>query len=213
VSATKKFGRGCEVAMRKWQGGALVVATHNAGKVVEINQLLAPFDVDAVSAGSLGLEEPEETEASFIGNALLKARAAAVASKTPALADDSGLAVDALNGAPGIFSARWAGPAKDFGMAMRRVKRELAVLDKPSHRAAFVCALALVWPDGHEVVFEGQVEGTLTFPPRGLRGFGYDPIFVPSGFQETFGEMDPSIKHAMSHRARAFEQLVAACFQ
>jgi XTP/dITP diphosphohydrolase len=201
------------VAMRKWLGGALVVATHNAGKVVEINELLAPFAVDAVSAGSLGLEEPEETESSFIGNALLKARAAAFASRTPALADDSGLVVDALNGAPGIFSARWAGPAKDFGMAMLRVESELAVLEKPSHRAAFVCALALVWPDGHEVVFEGKVEGTLTFPPRGLRGFGYDPIFVPSGFQETFGEMDPSRKHVMSHRARAFEQLAAECFQ
>lgn len=198
--------------MRKWQGGSLVVATHNAGKVFEINELLVPYGVDAVSSASLGLGEPDETEPDFKGNALLKARAAAKVAGLPALADDSGLAVEALNGAPGIFSARWAGPDKDFALAMKRVEGELAALNAPSQRAAFICALAMVWPDGYEVVFEGRVEGTLTFPPRGVRGFGYDPIFVPEGFHETFGEMDQVLKHAMSHRARAFAQLVAACF-
>jgi XTP/dITP diphosphohydrolase len=196
---------------RRFDGGRLVVASHNPGKVREIAELLAPFKVEAVAAGALNLPEPEETESTFVGNATLKARAAALASGLPALADDSGLAVAALNGAPGIYSARWAGPAKDFAAAMARVERELAGKSDPS--AKFVCALALCWPDGHCEAFAGEVNGRLRFPPRGEKGFGYDPIFVPEGHDITFGEMDPAMKHAMSHRARAFAQLVAACFR
>jgi XTP/dITP diphosphohydrolase len=195
---------------RRFAGGRLVVASHNPGKVREIAELLAPFAIEVISAGTLKLPEPEETEASFIGNAVLKARAAALASRLPALADDSGLCVSALKGAPGIHSARWAGPAKDFTVAMRRIAGELgAAADRT---AKFVCALALCWPDGHCESFEGEVHGSLTFPPRGEKGFGYDPIFVPTGHAVTFAEMVPAAKHAMSHRARAFEKLVAACF-
>ncbi len=187
----------------------LVVASHNAGKVREINDLLAPFGKDAVSAGTLGLPEPEETADSFVGNARIKAEAAAAASGLPALADDSGLAVTALDGAPGIYSARWGGPAKDFGLAMEKVNTELgAETDRSAH---FVCALCLAWPDGHVETFEGRVDGTLVWPPRGTQGFGYDPIFQPDGHDLTFGEIEPQAKHAMSHRARAFALLVAAC--
>jgi XTP/dITP diphosphohydrolase len=201
---------------RRFDGRTLVVASHNPGKVREIAELLRPFGVTPVSAANLGLSEPEETETTFRGNAELKARAAALAAKVPALADDSGLAVDALGGAPGIHSARWAGDeARDFVAAMKRVERELAARGataaKPA-RARFICALSLCWPDGHCETFEGKVEGTLAFPPRGLRGFGYDPIFVADGRTLTFGEMDPAEKHAISHRADAFRQLVAACF-
>lgn len=196
---------------RRFSSPRLVVASHNPGKVREIGELLAPFKVEAVSAGSLNLPEPEETEATFIGNAKLKALAAATASGLPALSDDSGLAVSALKGAPGIYSARWAGPTKDFSIAMQKVERELGAATDRS--AKFVCALALCWPDGHCETFEGEVHGTLVFPPRGTHGFGYDPIFVPEGHTVTFGEMDPAAKHAMSHRARAFAQLVAACFR
>ena len=196
---------------RIFSGGRLVLATHNTGKVREINDLLAPFAVDVVSAGALNLPEPEETETTFIGNAKLKALAAATASGCPALSDDSGLSVTALNGVPGIYSARWAGPTKDFAMAMKKVEQELA--GKADRSAKFVCALALCWPDGHCDSFEGEVHGTLTFPPRGDKGFGYDPIFVPQGHTTTFAEMDPAAKHAMSHRADAFAQLVAACFK
>ena len=188
----------------------LVLATHNPGKVVEIDALLKPFGIDVVSAGELGLPEPEETENSFEGNARLKAQAAASESGLPALADDSGLAVAALDGAPGIYSARWAGPNKDFTLAMDRVRSELG--DNPAREAMFVCALTLAWPDGHDETFLGTISGALKFPPSGDRGFGYDPIFVPTGFNQTFAEMDPDKKHAMSHRAHAFEQLVAACF-
>ena len=188
----------------------LVLATHNPGKVVEIDALLKPFGIDVVSAGELGLPEPEETENSFEGNARLKAQAAASESGLPALADDSGLAVAALDGAPGIYSARWAGPNKDFTLAMDRVRSELG--DNPAREAMFVCALTLAWPDGHDETFLGTISGALKFPPSGDKGFGYDPIFVPTGFNQTFGEMDPDKKHAMSHRAHAFEQLVAACF-
>jgi len=195
---------------RRFTGDTLVVATHNPGKLREIAELLAPYVREAVSAGSLGLPEPEETESSFVGNAVLKAKAAALASGRPALADDSGLAVHGLGGAPGIYSARWAGPGKDFGFAMERVRRELG--DNPDRGAHFVCALALAWPDGHVECFEGTVHGTLVFPPRGAKGFGYDPIFLPDGHAVTFGEMEPAAKHAMSHRADAFRQLVAACF-
>lgn len=196
---------------RTFTGGRLVLATHNPGKVREIAELLAPFKVDVVSAGELNLPEPEETETTFIGNAKLKALAAATASGLPALSDDSGLSVTALNGAPGIYSARWAGPAKDFAVAMARVEKEL--IGKTDRSAKFVCALALCWPDGHCETFEGEVHGTLSFPPRGHKGFGYDPIFVAKGQTITFAEMEPIAKHAMSHRATAFRQLVAACFK
>ncbi|MBL8643107.1 MAG: RdgB/HAM1 family non-canonical purine NTP pyrophosphatase [Rhodospirillaceae bacterium] len=196
---------------RIFSGARLVLATHNPGKVREIKDLLAPFSVDVVSAGELNLPEPEETETTFIGNAQLKALAAAKASGQPALADDSGLSVAALNGAPGIYSARWAGPAKDFSIAMKRVEQELQ--GKTDRTAKFVCALSLCWPDGHAENFEGEVRGRLVFPPRGNKGFGYDPIFVPVGHSTTFAEMEPAAKHAMSHRAKAFAQLVAACFK
>lgn len=189
----------------------IVVASHNAGKVREINELLHPFGLEAVSAADLNLPEPEETEDTFIGNALLKARAAARASRLPALSDDSGLAVDALDGAPGIHSARYAGPDRDFDYAMARLNRDMTASGRPEQTARFICALALVWPDGEEVAFEGKVEGEITFPPRGAHGFGYDPVFQPLGHAISFGEMDPAEKHGMSHRADAFRQLIAAC--
>ncbi len=197
-------------------GETLVIASHNPGKVREIEELLEPYAVTVVSAGALGLPEPEETGAGFAENAALKARAAARGAGLPALADDSGLAVQALGGEPGIRSARWAGPAKDFGLAMARVERELAAARARSgadeRGAAFVCALCLAWPDGSERSFEGRVEGRLVWPPRGSRGFGYDPIFIPAGFEITFGEMEPGEKHRISHRARAFAKLVRAVF-
>ncbi len=197
--------------MSRWiSGDTLVLATHNPGKVREIEDLLRPFAVPVVAAGALGLPEPEETGLTFIANAELKARAAAEGSGKPALADDSGLSVAGLDGAPGIYSARWAGPDKDFTGAMERVRLELG--DNPNRAAAFHCALSLAWPDGKIVTVEGIIDGTLTFPPRGLHGFGYDPIFVPDGHSLTFGEMEPAAKHAMSHRARAFAQLVGAVF-
>lgn len=185
--------------------GRIVIASHNPGKVREIAELLEPFGLEAIRADSLGLPEPEETGLTFAANAELKALAAAIGARLPALADDSGLVVPALGGAPGVYSARWAGPGKDFDLAMERVRKGLAQQDDRS--AHFVCALALGWPDGTCEVFEGRVDGTLVFPPRGELGFGYDPIFLPEGESETFGEMEPSRKHAMSHRARAFEQL------
>jgi XTP/dITP diphosphohydrolase len=195
---------------RRFTGERLVVATHNPGKLVEIAELLSPFGVAALGAAALGLPEPEETGATFEANAEIKACAATMASRIPALADDSGLAVPALGGAPGIYSARWAGPKRDFSQAMARVERELA--GKRDRRAHFVAALALTWPDGHVETFRGEVHGTLTWPPRGTRGFGYDPMFVAEGETQTFGEMEPARKHAMSHRADAFRKLVAACF-
>jgi XTP/dITP diphosphohydrolase len=192
------------------RGATLVVASHNQGKVREINDLLAPFCIATRGAAELGLAEPEETETTFAGNAALKARAAADASGLPALADDSGLAVTALDGAPGIYSARWAGAAKDFGFAIQRVERELREKSARDLSAKFVCALALAEPGKEPEIFEGEVHGHLVFPPRGTKGFGYDPIFVADGMSETFGEMEPARKHAMSHRARAFAKLVAA---
>lgn len=189
----------------------LVIASHNAGKVREIAELLAPFGVEVISAGALGLAEPEETEATFAGNAILKAEAAAKASNLAALSDDSGLCVEAMDGAPGIYSARWAGPTKDFSLAMARVEKELT--GKSDRRAHFICALALAQPGEPTRVFEGRVDGTLVFPPRGIKGFGYDPIFLAVGERETFGEMDPAKKHAMSHRARAFAKLVDEVFR
>ncbi len=188
----------------------LVIASHNPGKIREIGDLVRPFDVEVVSAGDLNLPEPEETETTFVGNAVLKAQAAVEGSGLPALADDSGLAVTALGGDPGIYSARWAGPAKDFAVAMKKVQDALG--DAEDRSAKFVCALALAWPDGHVESFEGEVHGALSWPPRGAKGFGYDPIFIPDGFQITFGEMEPEKKHGMSHRALAFRQMVDACF-
>ncbi len=192
-------------------GARLVAATHNPGKARELAALLeGRFEV--ISAAALGLAEPDEPETTFVGNAIVKARAAADASGLIALADDSGLCVAALDGAPGIYSARWAGPAKDFGEAMAKVEARLADTDDSDRSAWFICALAAAWPKGPIVAVEGRVDGTLTFPPRGERGFGYDPIFVPLGGAETFGEMDPAAKHTMSHRARAFAALKAALF-
>jgi XTP/dITP diphosphohydrolase len=189
--------------------GPLVIASHNPGKVEEIAALMAPFGVDTVAAAALGLPEPEETGDSFEANAALKAHAAARASGLQSLADDSGLVVPALGGAPGIYSARWAGAEKDFVAAMARVERELGPRDRT---AVFVAVLALAWPDRGEDLFRGEVRGRLIWPPRGTRGFGYDPMFVPAGGSLTFGEMDPADKHQISHRARAFSKLVAACF-
>jgi len=197
---------------RKFTGETLVVASHNPGKVVEINDLLSSFSVNAVSASSLDLDEPEETGTTFVANAVLKAEAAATAANLPALADDSGLVVSALDGQPGIYSARWAGPGKDFGVAMERVEAALQASGSDDRSAHFVCVLALAWPDGHVETFEGRVYGTLAWPARGDKGFGYDPVFVPDGFDITFGEMEPQRKHDMSHRSVAFAQLVDACF-
>lgn len=198
---------------RKLPPGRLVVASHNAGKVKEINELLAPHAIEAVSAGELGLGEPEETEKTFLGNALLKTQAAAEASGLPALADDSGLETAALGGAPGVYSARWAGGSRDFSAAMARVERELKAAGAADYSARFVCVLALAWPDGHAETFEGEVRGRLVFPPRGKQGFGYDPIFLPDGEAETFGEMPAEKKHAMSHRANAFRKLINECLE
>lgn len=201
---------------RRFSGDTLVIASHNQGKVREIGDLIAPFKVRAVSAGELGLPEPEETGLTFIANAELKALAAAKAAQLPALADDSGMSVDALDGAPGIYSARWAGPSKDFGLAMDKVWK--AVQDKPvkpPFHAQFVCALTLAWPDGHVESFEGIIPGHLVWPPRGQHGFGYDPMFLPQvdpAETRTFGEMPAAEKHGISHRALAFRQLIDACF-
>jgi XTP/dITP diphosphohydrolase len=215
--------------MRKLGAGKLVIASHNEGKVREIRALLGPYGIEPVSAAELDLPEPDEIGTTFIDNADLKARAAADLSGLPALADDSGLCVEALGDRPGIFSARWAladphvdpaaGPgevagARDFMRAMERVHDELEALGPDASRNAhFICALAVCWPDGHSEWFEGRVDGTLAWPPRGDRGFGYDPIFVPAGRDETFGEMDQAEKHEISHRADAFRKLVAALIE
>jgi XTP/dITP diphosphohydrolase len=202
------------MTIRLKSGTRLVVASHNPGKVREINALLAPYGIDAVSAGELGLPEPEETGATFIANAELKALSAARESGLPALADDSGLEVAALDGAPGVYSARWAGETKDFALAMNRVEKELELRDAktPEQRGAnFICALTLATPDGACETFEGKVFGTLVWPPRGNRGFGYDPVFLAHGEAQTFGEMEPEKKHGQSHRARAFELFREAC--
>lgn len=216
--------------MKTLQRGKLVIASHNEGKVREIRDLLGPFGIEPVSAADLDLPEPEEIGVNFIENADLKARQAADLSGLPALADDSGLCVEALGGRPGIFSARWALSAdprvapdaepgevegtRDFGLAMRRVQEELERCGPEASRAAhFVCALAVVWPDGQSEWFEGRVEGTLVWPPRGDNGFGYDAMFLPAGHDRTFGEMEPDAKHAISHRADAFRKLVKALLQ
>jgi XTP/dITP diphosphohydrolase len=206
--------------VRKLLPGKLVIASHNAGKLREIRALLAPFGVEPVSASELGLPEPAETEDSFAGNALIKARAAAMGAGIVALADDSGLMVDALGGAPGVYTADWAekqayegGPGRDWYMAMGKVEGKLAELGPATNRSAhFISTLALMWPDGEYAIFEGRASGTLVWPPRGRTGFGYDPVFQPLGKTLTFGEMAPEDKHAVNHRAIAFAKLVAAVF-
>lgn len=193
--------------------GTLVIASHNTGKVREIAELLAPYGLDFTSAADLGLDEPEETGTTFIANAELKALAAARVSGKPALADDSGFCVSGLDGDPGIYSARWAGPGKDFSVAMQRVHDALAAARSDDKRAWFTCALTLAWPDGHTESVEGYVNGTICWPPRGEHGFGYDPMFIPEGETLTFGEAESDWKHSVSHRADAFKQLVARCFR
>lgn len=185
----------------------LVIASHNAGKVKEIAQMLASLSIEVCSAADVGADEPEETGSSFVENAEIKSRHVSDFCGYPSLADDSGLVVPALGGAPGIYSARWAGPAKDFSVAIRRIQEELKSTDTP--QAYFICVLSLCMPDGITYNFEGRVDGTLTFPPRGKKGFGYDPIFIPAGHDRTFAEMDPEEKHRISHRARAFEKFRA----
>jgi XTP/dITP diphosphohydrolase len=204
---------GFDLMAKLSRGTRLVVASHNPGKVWEIKQLIEPYGLDAISAGDLGLSEPEESEPTFDGNARLKALAAATGSGLPALADDSGLEVDCLGGAPGIYSARWAGPGKDFGLAMKRLGEEITSRNAwvaPGPRANFISVLCLAWPDGETRIFEGKVFGHLVWPPRGGNGFGYDPMFVPDGQTETFGEMQPEAKYAISHRTRAFAAFKAA---
>jgi XTP/dITP diphosphohydrolase len=198
---------------RKLVPGRLVIASHNKGKIPEIAALMAPYGMELVSAADLDVPEPEETGTSFAANAELKARFSADLTGLPALADDSGLCVDALDGDPGIFSARWAGEPRDFGRAMELVESNLKAKGPDAGRDAhFVCALSICWPDGHVVTVEGRVDGHLVWPPRGDKGFGYDPMFQPIGHDISFGEMDPAAKHAMSHRADAFRKLVAAVF-
>jgi XTP/dITP diphosphohydrolase len=197
------------MARRLDRGARLVLASHNPGKLAELVDLLRPHGITAISAASLGLPEPEEDAPDFVGNARIKALAAARMSGLPALADDSGFCVAALNGAPGVHSARWAGPAKDFSHAMQRVNREVA--DAQDRRAWFVAALCLAWPDCHTETFVGRVDGQAIWPPRGSKGFGYDPMFVPTGAAAAFGEMDSAEKHTLSHRTRAFAQLMRAC--
>ena len=188
-----------------------MVASHNIGKVREFADLLRPFELDVVSAAELGLPEPDETGATFVENSLLKSHSSAKISGLLALADDSGLAVEALGGEPGIYSARWAGPGKDFNVAMKKIEDALqacGATEAKDRRAAFICVLSLAWPDGHHQVFEGKIEGTLVWPPRGDNGFGYDPMFQADGHDITFGEMEPDSKHAISHRADAFNKML-----
>lgn len=206
---------------RKIGSGKLVIATHNAGKLREISALLAPFGLECISAGALGLPEPPETGTTFVENALIKARASAEASGLPALADDSGLSVAALDGRPGVYTADWAErqhfegePGRDWYMAMGKVEGMLQQKGADTPRDAwFSCTLALAWPDGEYAVYEGRVDGTLTWPPRGDKGFGYDPVFVPAGGTQTFAEIEPDAKHAISHRADAFAKLVKDQFE
>ncbi len=198
---------------RKFESGKLVIASHNPGKVREIAELLEPFGAEVISAGELGLPEPVEDGETFIANAEIKALAAAKASGLVALADDSGLCVHALGGDPGVYSARWAGTEKNFSVAMQKIEDALREAGAEDRSAHFACALTLAWPDGHAESFEGQVQGRMAWPPRGEKGFGYDPTFIPDGHDITFAEMEPAAKHAMSHRAQAFKLLVEACFR
>ncbi len=190
-------------------GQKLVLASHNKGKLREIESLLLPHGIEVVSAGALGLPEPVEDAPDFAGNARIKAVAAATASGLPALSDDSGFCVAVLDGAPGVLSARWAGPSKDFSMAMAAVQQRIG--DNPDRRAWFIAALCLAWADGHTETFLGRIDGTVVWPPRGDKGFGYDPMFIPAGYTVSFGEMEPDEKHVISHRARAFNQVLASC--
>ena len=192
------------------RGQKLLLASYNAGKLREIEALLLPVRIEVISAAALGLPEPVEDAPDFTGNARVKAVAAATASGLPALSDDSGFCVAALHGAPGVYSARWAGPSKDFAAAMATVHERID--DNLDRRAWFIAALCIAWPDRHTQTFVGRIDGAITWPPRGDRGFGYDPMFVPAGCQQTFGEMNPDDKHAISHRARAFAQVLASCF-
>jgi XTP/dITP diphosphohydrolase len=192
-------------------GSRLVLASHNQGKLAELTDLLRPYQIDIVSAGALGLTEPDETAPDFAGNARIKALAAAAATNLPAFSDDSGFCAAALGGEPGVLSARWGGPEKDFAKAMAMVHERAG--DAADRRVWFVAALCLAWPDGHTETYVGRVDGTMAWPPRGDKGFGYDPMFVPEGGTLTFGEMDPAVKHTLSHRARAFTQVMAACFE
>jgi XTP/dITP diphosphohydrolase len=199
------------MAARKLVSGQrIVLASHNKGKLREIEALLHPLGVEVASAGDLGLPEPAEDAPDFAGNARIKATAAATASGLPALSDDSGFCVAALGGAPGVHSARWAGPEKDFAAAMAAVNERIG--DDRDRRAWFIAALCLAWPDGHSETFVGRIDGTAVWPPRGDKGFGYDPMFVPDGAEQTFGEMNQEAKHAISHRARAFAQILKSCF-
>lgn len=201
--------------MRAFTEKRLLVATHNAGKLDEMRALLAPYGVDVVGAAQMGLAEPVETEDSFVGNARIKARAAMLATGLPVLADDSGISVDALGGAPGVYTADWAetGQGRDFGMAMARTWHELQAVDAPApHLAQFRCTLVLMWPDNHDEVFEGVLPGQVVWPPRGAEGHGYDPIFQPDGHSITLGEMSAEVKNSLSHRARAVAQMIGACF-
>ena len=199
------------MARKLVRGARLVLASHNPGKLAEVEELVRPFGFNVGSASSLGLPEPPEAAPDFAGNARIKALAAARAGGLPALADDSGFCVAALGGAPGVHSARWAGPAKDFDLAMEQVNILLG--EAPDRRAWFIAALCLAWPDGHTATFLGRVDGEAVWPPRGENGFGYDPMFLPTGGSGTFGELDPTQKHTLSHRARAFAQLQVACFE
>lgn len=201
---------------RLFEGKKLIVASHNQGKVREIRDLLEEYGVEPISAGELGLPEPIEDGETFIANAEIKSLAAATASGEIALSDDSGFALDVLNGDPGIYSARWAGPEKDFSVAMQAVKDKLdekGLYEEGKVKACFICALSLAWPDGHTETFEGRVDGDFTWPPRGENGFGYDPVFLPAGKDKTFAEMQPEDKLAINHRADAFRQLIDACFK
>jgi len=195
---------------RKLQPGKLIAATHNTGKVAELKDLFEPLGFEVVSAAELELDEPDETELTFEGNALIKARAASLATGAPALSDDSGLEVTALGGMPGVHTAIWAGEPRDFYIAMEKVERELNAIEATDRSAKFVSCLAVAWPDGHEETFRGEVHGTLTWPPQGEMGFGYDPVFVPVGHEVTFAELEPQQKHSMSHRAVAFAKLKKA---
>jgi XTP/dITP diphosphohydrolase len=192
-------------------GSKLVLASHNKGKLAELFDMLRPYQIEIISAGALGLPEPDETAPDFAGNARIKALAAAAASGLPAFSDDSGFCAAALDGEPGVLSARWGGPEKDFAHAMALVHERAG--DAADRRAWFVAALCLAWPDGHTETFVGRVDGTMVWPPRGANGFGYDPMFIPEGGTETFGEMEPDAKHAISHRARAFDQVRRSCFE
>lgn len=198
---------------RKLEAGTLIIASHNAGKIIEINDLIKPFGLEAIAAGDLNLAAPEETETTFAGNARIKAHAAARSSGVPALADDSGLEIAALDGAPGVYSADWAGASGDFVAAMARIEQAMQEAQSTTRSARFVCCLCVAWPDGHDEIFLGTVNGKISFPPRGVHGFGYDPIFIPNGRTSTFAQMDPAEKHALSHRADAFAQLVTGCLK